>query len=131
MEVSVAASALDAMLAHAASDSPREACGLLLGSRSHIAHAQPAANVAADPARAFVIDPATLFAALRAERAGGPVVTGWYHSHPGGRPTPSAADAAGAREDGKLWAIVADGVARLFRAEAGGFAPVAVRVGAR
>ncbi len=67
----------------------------------------PAANVAADPACMFEIDPATLIHAHRAERAGGPRIAGCYHSHPGGDPTPSATDAAQAEPNGALWLICA------------------------
>ena len=36
---------------------------------------------------------------------GGPAIVGCYHSHPNGRPTPSAADAARVAEWGWLWLI--------------------------
>ena len=86
-------------------------------------------NVAPDPATRFEIDPAALFAGLRAERAGGPRILGHYHSHPNGAPTPSARDAAMASQPGRLWLIVAAGEARMWRERPGGamhgaFAPV-------
>jgi len=77
-------------------------------------------NVASDPATTFEIDPAALFAALRAERAGGPRILGHYHSHPSGSPTPSARDAAMALQPGRLWLIVAAGAARMWREVPGG-----------
>lgn len=83
-----------------------ERCGLLFGDASHIVDATLCANVAADPARTFEIDPAALFAALRAARSGGPSVIGYWHSHPSGDVRPSATDAAMAAPDGKLWLIV-------------------------
>jgi proteasome lid subunit RPN8/RPN11 len=99
---------------------PREACGLLFGSGDAITGWQAAENVAEDPEQRFEIDPATLFAALRAERAGGPPIVGYWHSHPHGDPNPSATDAAMAQPDGKLWLIVAGEQALLWRAgEAG------------
>jgi proteasome lid subunit RPN8/RPN11 len=114
------------MIAEAARAHPAEACGLLLGERSRgqerITAITPTANVAADPARHFEIDPAALIAAHRAERlAEGPVLLGWYHSHPSGDATPSAADQASAPRDGRLWAIVAAGTVRLWRDAAAGF----------
>jgi proteasome lid subunit RPN8/RPN11 len=68
---------------------------------------RPADNVAADRQRRFEVDPATLFAAIRAARDGGPPVLGHYHSHPGGSAEPSATDAAMIRHHGELWIIVA------------------------
>src|SRR5688500_12883306 len=86
---------------------PREACGLLFGDGDAITGFQATENVAEDPERRFEIDPAALFAALRAERAGGPRIVGYWHSHPSGDATPSVTDAAMAAPDGKLWLIVA------------------------
>jgi len=81
---------------------------------------QATENVTEDPERRFEIDPAALFAALRAERAGGPKIVGYWHSHPSGDATPSATDAAMAAADGRLWLIVAGEAATLWRAvEAG------------
>ena len=105
-----------------------EICGLLFGAPDRIDAVRPTANVAADPAATFEIDPAALFAAHRAERAGGPRLIGCYHSHPNGSPTPSARDAAAA-EPGKLWLIIGGGEARLWRAYAGRFEAVALIVG--
>lgn len=85
---------------------PHEACGLLLGRGDCIAQARPCANVAADRARHFEIDPTALIAALREERAGGLQVLGYYHSHPTGESIASATDRAMAAHDGRIWAIV-------------------------
>ncbi len=110
---------------------PREACGLLFGGEDAVDAWQAAENVAEDPQQRFEIDPAALFAALRAERAGGPRLVGYWHSHPSGDATPSATDAAMAAPDGKLWLIVAGETAALWRATEGGavhgrFDPVAL-----
>jgi proteasome lid subunit RPN8/RPN11 len=96
-----------------------EICGLLLGEAGRIDAILPAANVAADPARHFELDPAVLLAAHRAARAGGPKIVGHYHSHPSGVAEPSATDAACAAPDGRLWLIVAGDAARLWVAAAG------------
>ena len=85
---------------------PREACGLLLGEPGRIEVAVVAENVAKSPETRFEIDPTALFAALRAERTGGPKLLGYWHSHPSGDATPSATDAAMAEPDGKLWLIL-------------------------
>ncbi len=55
----------------------------------------------------FDIDPADHIAAAKAARANGHAIIGCYHSHPGGRAEPSAADLAGAGEDNFLWLIAA------------------------
>jgi proteasome lid subunit RPN8/RPN11 len=96
-----------------------ECCGLLLGDRAvlRIDAILPAANVAADPLHRFEIDPATLLAAHKAARAGGPQIVGHYHSHPGGEPVPSATDAAMAQGDDEIWLVVgAEGAMRAWRA---------------
>ncbi len=103
-----------------AASSGEEVCGLLLGSGGQVTDVVHCSNVAVEPTRRFEIDPAQLFAALRAARADGPEVLGCYHSHPGGDPEPSARDAADAAANGWFWLIVADGEARLWRAVAHG-----------
>ena len=90
------------------------------GGRERITAIIPTANVAADPADRFEIDPAALFAAIRAERAGGGRIAGHYHSHPRGAAIPSPRDAAMADVPGRLWLIVAGGEARLWRERPGG-----------
>lgn len=76
---------------------------------------QAAENVSETPERTFEIDPRTLFAALKAERAGGPKILGYWHSHPSGDASPSATDAEMAQADGKLWLIVTAGGMALWR----------------
>lgn len=78
---------------------------MLFGAGGVIDAFQTVENVAEAPDRHFEIDPAALFAALRAERAGGPNIAGYWHSHPSGDATPSVTDAAMAAPDGKLWLI--------------------------
>ncbi|TVV71614.1 M67 family metallopeptidase [Sphingomonas solaris] len=116
------------MLAHAAETPAVEVCGLLFGTADEIVDARACANVAADPARRFEVDPAALFAAMRAERAGGPGLIGGYHSHPSGDPTPSPCDAAMA-EPGRLWLLIGGGRITAWWSVTGGplhgmFAPV-------
>lgn len=118
MDVKISRTLLDEILVAAAGQG-QEICGLLLGGEGRIVAILPAANVAADPARHFELDPAVLLGAHRAARAGGPRIVGHYHSHPSGHPVPSATDAACAVPDGSLWLIVGAGVARLWRAMPG------------
>lgn len=98
-----------------AARAPQEACGLLLGTRERIDRALPAANIAADPARRFEIDPAVLFAAHRAARTGAPAIVGCYHSHPRCNADPSATDAAQAFDDDWIWLIVGADAEKAYR----------------
>jgi proteasome lid subunit RPN8/RPN11 len=116
MRTRISRSVLEGIRAETRAAHPLEACGLLFGDDGEISGWAAAANVAAEPEREFEIDPVVLFAALRAERAGGARVVGYWHSHPGGDVRPSAADAAAALPDGKLWVIVGEGEIGAWRA---------------
>ena len=120
MGVEISRGVLQRILVRAASEPEREVCGLLLASPQRVVETKPVANVSANPADSFEIDPAALFAALRAERAGGPRLIGHYHSHPNGLAIPSERDAMMATSPGRLWLIVASGKARLWREVSGG-----------
>lgn len=133
MRCLIARTVLDRLVADAADSPDAEICGLLFGTADVIDAAQPAQNVAADPGRRFELDPAVLFAAIRAERAGGPRLVGYYHSHPSGDPVPSACDAAEASEQGRLWLIMGRSGARLWLSRRGGavhgaFDPMALAI---
>jgi proteasome lid subunit RPN8/RPN11 len=125
VRVEIATGLADQIRAAAAATPGMEVCGLLFGTEARIEHVIPAANVAPEPDRAFEINPAALFAALRAERAGGARLIGHYHSHPNGRAEPSARDLAAA-EEGRLWLIVAGDVIRAWIPVDGGFREVAL-----
>jgi proteasome lid subunit RPN8/RPN11 len=91
---------------------PRECCGLIEGVRDGgrfcVSALHPARNLAGAVER-FEIDPADHIAAGKRARANGRVIIGCYHSHPGGKPMPSATDLAGAGEEDFLWLIEAEG----------------------
>jgi proteasome lid subunit RPN8/RPN11 len=123
MALRVAAGLLDTLVRTAAGMPDREICGLLFGADDRIEYAQPAENIADHPQDTFEIDPRALFAALRAERAGGPRLIGHYHSHPNGRAEPSPRDLAAA-EPGKYWLIIGGSTARLWLAGPSGFTEV-------
>lgn len=131
MRLRIPIALLDAIRGDAALAAPLEACGLLFGSGSAITSYQAVENVDEAPDRHFEIDPAALFAALRAERGGGPKLQGYWHSHPSGDATPSVTDAAMAAPDGKLWLVVGGDAVTAWRAVEGGalhgrFDPVAI-----
>lgn len=132
MELEVTSGAIATLLDDSRRAAPAECCGLLLGpppgQGARIVRAVAAANVHPDPYRHFEIDPAALIAAHRAERDGGLPLIGYYHSHPGGHPIPSATDCEHASGDGRVWAIVADGTVRFFRDGESGFLPLPTRV---
>lgn len=95
------------MLDTAAGSPQAEVCGLLIGVDGRVECLVTARNVAADPARSFEIDPATLLATHRSAREDGQRVIGHWHSHPNGRREPSARDAARATDNSQIWLIVA------------------------
>ena len=131
MRVHISRCVVELIQRAAAEAEPREACGLLFGEDGAIEAASIEVNVAGNPLIHFEVDPAALFAAIRAERAGGRVLAGYWHSHPSGDATPSATDAAMAAPDGRLWLIVASGTVTAWQAVANGshhgrFAPLAL-----
>ncbi len=106
---------------------PSECCGLIEGTY-HEGEVQaiachPAANLAATRDR-FEIDPACHIALLRALRGTGREIVGCYHSHPNGRPEPSARDLENAADEGFLWLIAVEGALAAFVHLGGAFHPV-------
>jgi|SRR5262245_41609022 len=105
----------DALAAHvlraAARVYPNEACGLIEGTdapdgwRATAVHESK--NLAADPARHFLIDPQVQFDLMRKLRSGPTRVIGCFHSHPNGPAEPSATDRAEAYESGFVYLIAA------------------------
>ncbi len=127
MGIAISSTLLQRLLNQARASPDAEICGLLFGSPERIDAAEPAANVAPDPAWFFEIDPAALFAAHRAARTGGARMIGHYHSHPSGTPIPSARDADAAMGDGAYWLILTPDEARLWRSvTVGAFQQVAL-----
>ena len=95
---------LDAITAHTSRESPRECCGLLLGTSEEIAEAVSASNVAAEPLRTYEISPVEHLAQIRrcrelTQSGTAMSVVGAYHSHPRSAPVPSPTDLAQAFEE--------------------------------
>ncbi|TCP68049.1 M67 family metallopeptidase [Sphingomonas sp. PP-CE-1G-424] len=129
MSVTISSELLRRLVSEAAASPGAEVCGLLFGAAGRIEAIAACANVAANPARTFEIDPAALFAAHRRARAGGLAVVGHYHSHPSGLPVPSPRDAAQAMGDGAVWVILGGDAARAWRSvEVGAFVEEMVEV---
>ncbi|MBY8827112.1 M67 family metallopeptidase [Hephaestia mangrovi] len=120
MRVRISSAIVEQITTLAAASPEAEICGLLFGTGDAIDRAQPCPNAAADPARAFEIDPAALIAAHRAMRAGGARLIGHFHSHPNGQAMPSPRDAEAAAADGSIWLIAAAGGVTGWRAVADG-----------
>jgi proteasome lid subunit RPN8/RPN11 len=98
--------ALGARLAALAEAEPdREICGLVEAGPDGALEVRPLANLAADPARAFALDPRDVLAALRraagADGGGGTRLCAVYHSHPRGGDGLSGRDLAEALCDGR------------------------------
>ncbi len=128
-KLTIAPDAHATMVVAAAAAHPLEACGILLGTGSHVVCVQVTANVASDPARHFEIDPAALIAAHRAMRDGtGPQIMGYFHSHPNGLARPSATDAKTAAHDGRVWIIVAGDTTTCWCDGPNGFEPLSYAV---
>ena len=123
--MTLARAARAAAVAHARAAAPNECCGLLLGLGEDIVEAVRARNIADDPAKRFLIDPADHVAGRRDARQRGLDVVGFYHSHPASPPEPSARDLAEFTYPGHLYAIVSlraePAEVSLFRFDEGNF----------
>ncbi|HEV8629166.1 MAG TPA: M67 family metallopeptidase, partial [Thermoanaerobaculia bacterium] len=128
MSLTLPATVLAAVRAHAGAAYPEECCGLLVGEAAtagaRVTAVVPVANCGTAPGREFELAPGPLVRALAAERRGGPAVLGVYHSHPDAVASPSGRDS---REAWPGWSdlIVAvsagqAGEARSFRRPAAG-----------
>ena len=106
MQVSISRALHAKLLALAAEQPDREICGLLFGTAERIEAILACANVAAHPEVSFEIDPSSLIAAHKRERAGEATIIGCFHSHPNGVRNPSERDFASAVV-GAIWLILA------------------------
>lgn len=91
---------LRAMMAHAETEHPREACGLIIMADGAPAYL-PRENKAEDPVMDFRISPQAYAGAARKGE-----ILAVAHSHPGGPAYPSHADMVGQLASGLPWAIV-------------------------
>jgi len=103
--VTVAGEIIESMVAHARSEAPLEACGLLAGTGGEINGIYPMSNLDGAPDR-FTLDPAEHFAAWQDATSNGREIVGSFHSHPDAAPTPSEADLDGGTDPGWVNFIV-------------------------
>jgi desampylase len=111
--LAIRAHAVRAVAAHARAAWPQECCGLLLGTAGSVEAVYPAHNEHEERGTCYLVRPQDHFAAIRIARAQALDVIGAYHSHPAGRPTPSATDRNEAHAGGFIYVIV--GARRLRR----------------
>jgi proteasome lid subunit RPN8/RPN11 len=109
----------DALLAHARSGYPHEACGVLVGSSPEgivrVKRVVPVSNRETErPAVRYQIAPEDLIAVQRAARTDGLDIVGYFHSHPDHPARPSETDRRIAAEG------LSDGVVHVVVGVAGG-----------
>lgn len=111
---------LDHLAGRARAFPGEEICGLLLGETGRIVDAVATRNSAPDPTSSFALDASDHLMTSRRARERGLRIVGHYHSHPGGSPWPSRADAGQAEQQGVYWLIFGSGQWRLWVSRRGG-----------
>ncbi len=121
MQLSLPATHIDAIIAHAREAAPHECCGLIGGSSKGEARTiYTTRNVARNPLVAYEAATEDLFAAQRAMRERGERLVAIYHSHPRANdPKPSETDVSLAYYPSAVYLIVGLGnqepILRAFR----------------
>ncbi len=82
---------LDALIAHARSDLPNEACGLLFGRQGRVEQVRPILNAEPSPV-SYSFDSGEQLRVMREMGDRGLELLGIYHSHPESPPIPSLTD---------------------------------------
>ncbi|MDP9494300.1 MAG: M67 family metallopeptidase [Actinomycetota bacterium] len=103
-----------AILAHADNCLPDECCGLIATEGGGIRFVYPLTNANPSPV-SFTVDPNEHFGAMRHAESQGWEITGVFHSHPQGEPTPSPTDVAMAWDPDWIHLIVGGGELGGFR----------------
>ena len=83
---------VDAIVAHALSEAPNEACGLIAGKGAKASKIIPVTNAAPNPQSHYQMDAAELLRAYKSIEAEGLDCIVVYHSHPKSEPLPSQED---------------------------------------
>jgi [CysO sulfur-carrier protein]-S-L-cysteine hydrolase len=92
MNIKIPRSIVDEIIDQARAEHPRECCGLLGGSDSHVRTRYPLENRSPEPERRYFAAPEDLFGAMRRMRDVGEELVVIYHSHPRGPSCPSQTD---------------------------------------
>lgn len=95
-----------AVIRHALTEAPREACGLIAGHGTRATTIIPAVNAAPDPLHYYEIDHRALVQAMITIEHSGQSLIGIYHSHPHGDPIPSHTDIIQAAYPDAVYLIV-------------------------
>jgi proteasome lid subunit RPN8/RPN11 len=107
------AAALDQIKDHATRAYPEECCGALVGEQEgidrRVKDAWPLANVAANAASNFAVDPSEYTEIERRAERSGAALLGFYHSHPHSAAAPSRSDLTQAWPSLSYLIIGADG----------------------
>ncbi|NDJ60985.1 MAG: M67 family metallopeptidase [Chloroflexi bacterium] len=106
MQIALTETQAQAMIEHARTESPREACGLIAGRRGQATQIVQIANIAANPQHQYYMDEAALGKALVGFERQGVALLGIYHSHPNGDPIPSPTDIRHAAYPGTPYLII-------------------------
>lgn len=96
---------INKMVAHAQSELPNEACGLLTGVDGEVLAHYPLTNADASPEH-FSFDPREQFSVLKESRAAGQKILANYHSHPKSPARPSEEDIRLAADPNIIYVIV-------------------------
>lgn len=117
------------LLHHAQDGGDREVCGLIAGRGGRPTRCLPVANIAAEPATRYEMDPKGQIDAMRKIRERGETLFAIYHSHPSSPAEPSATDLEQAAYPDALYLIISlktKGILELrgFRLEGGAFREV-------
>jgi proteasome lid subunit RPN8/RPN11 len=83
---------VDAIVAHALSESPNEACGMIAGKGAKASRLIPIKNAAANPQSHYQMDSAELLRAYKSIELEGLDCLAIYHSHPKSEALPSQED---------------------------------------
>jgi [CysO sulfur-carrier protein]-S-L-cysteine hydrolase len=83
---------VDAIVAHALTDAPKEACGLIAGKAEKATSLFPIKNAAANSQSHYQMDATELLRAYKSIEADGLDCIAIYHSHPKSEPLPSQED---------------------------------------
>jgi len=97
---------VNALLSHVQRGGSNEVCGLVSSYAAIPKRCYPIANVADEPQRRYVMDPAAQIKAMRQMRDNGEELMAIYHSHPTTSAKPSVFDVAQANYPSVLYLII-------------------------